>query len=200
MTSNRIGPALAFYLQHAKECDELRELEDNKDTIPGVLADDWKKFRDVMDRASLQIEEILDGAREAGLPMLEGRWTRVARSRKTRRDWVSWAEGTVAKGARREGLLSRTNGRVFVGLALDGPAGMVHPYLYFDDKETPEDRTALVSRLTDGGFAAKVLDEDSVTFGAIPITAEADLDQVIAASTKCFESLRDRWTEVFAPA
>jgi hypothetical protein len=201
--TNTIGPALAFYLRHGTTCNMLRELGGAEGRLPqGIAEDDWRKFLDVMERASKQIGPWLDSAREEGVGVLKERVDVSARSHTAARDWSTWATLKVKPN---RGLKA-----LHLCVSLDAypesEGGNARPCVFIPslavDGGDPA-RRDLQERLVDSGLSGVAQGPDwfgshTILLSVLPVTPESDMDALTRESTACFARLAEVWPRVFA--
>lgn len=183
------SPALAFYLNHARDCDALWGLDD---APKGVPDDDWKKFVAVKAKANEQAAELLIACREEIITLFIGRFNVASRMSvgSVQTEWASSASLTPksAKGS-----------KVWVGcglgcgLSVEQP-GDVFLYPYVDSPRASE-RAGLRARLQSLRLsflplpADQALGDECIVLSLIPFRPETDLDEAMAACVKPFLEL-----------
>ncbi len=183
--------SLAFYLDHASEVDELREI--GKPT--GVSPEDWSKFEDVDAWTRGHVEALLIKARAGAREALSSKAPSTAgKQRDIGEEWFAYMELKPRS-------TTAIEGRLWAGASLGVDAEravlVLAPYLALGKIEQ---REGLVARLLAAGFsesAAAADSVDTVNLRAIPIGKDTDLDAAIAESTACFRLLAERWDKVF---
>ena len=177
------APALAFYLQHAKDFDALCQLDEPP---KGVEARDWQKFLDVVDKASEQGAKIVIACRDGAVEAFSARFNPGEKTRPAtaKQDWVAYGQLREKK--------PKTLKSFYVGCGLShDPAGRVFlwPYVYAHRSA----RTELLDRVNAArlSWALPKADwlTDCVPLALIPIEPKSDLGEVTAACGKHFVEL-----------